>query len=154
MRARGCLAEERCPARRAESPVHLIATVCDTWIIAGLTRHRELCCAEAGVNCSAAGTEKLAVPAPAHARNNRERRAFPANCPTEASTCYRHSVLKGMALIVDLTSESTWLAISRAFTCLSDPTGDVPPDPAFERTRRFSLSTWRASVRRATQLDR
>jgi hypothetical protein len=33
-----------------------------------------------------------------------------------------------MALIVDLTSESTWLAISRAFTCLSDPTGDVPPN--------------------------
>jgi hypothetical protein len=71
MRARGCLAEERRPARRAESPVHLIATVRDTWIIAGLSRHRELRRAEAGVNRSAAGTEKLAVPAPANARNNR-----------------------------------------------------------------------------------
>jgi hypothetical protein len=69
-------------------------------------------------------------------------------------TCYRHSVLKGMALIVDLTSESTLVAISQAFTSLSDPTGAVPPNPTFERTRRFSPSTWRVAARRAAQLDR
>jgi hypothetical protein len=156
MRARLCLAEERRPARRAESPVHLIATVRDTWIIGGLSRHRELRCAEAGVNRSAAGTEILALPTPAHARDNRERRGFPANCPTEASTCYRHTCSRqqGDALIVDLTSESTGLAISQAFTSLSDPTGDMPPNLAFERTRRFGLSTWRALVRRAAQLNR
>jgi hypothetical protein len=36
----------------------------------------------------------LALPAPAHARDNRGRPAFPANCPTEASTCYRHTVFQ------------------------------------------------------------
>ena len=30
----------------------------------------------------------------------------------------------------------------------------VSPNQAFERTRRFSLSTWRTSARRAAQLDR
>ena len=30
----------------------------------------------------------------------------------------------------------------------------LTPNQAFERTRRFSLSTWLASVRRAAQLDR
>ena len=92
VRTRLCLAEERRPARRTESPVHLVATVRDTWIVAGLARHRERCCTEAGINRSAAGTEILALPAPAHARDNRGRRAFPVNCPTEASTCYRHRV--------------------------------------------------------------
>jgi hypothetical protein len=154
MRPRLCLTEERRPARRAESPVHLVATVRDTWIVVGLAGHRERRCTEAGVDRSAPGTDILALPAPANARDNRRRRAFPANCPTEASTCYRHSVLKGMALIVDLTSESTGLAISQAFTSVSDPTGDVPPNLAFERTRRFGLSTWRALVRRSAQLNR
>ena len=73
MGARLCLTEERRPARRAESPVHLVATVRDAWIVAGLARHRERCCTEAGINRSAAGTEILALPAPAHARDNRGR---------------------------------------------------------------------------------
>src|ERR1700682_4411147 len=94
MRPRLCLTEERRPTRRAESPVHLVATVRDTWIVAGLARHRERCCPEAGVDRSAAGTEILAVPAPAQPRDNRGRRALPENCPTQASTCYRHSVLQ------------------------------------------------------------
>ena len=86
MRPCVCLAEERRPARRAESPVHLVATVRDTWIVAGLARHRKRCCTKASVNRSAAGTEILAHPAPAHTRDNRGHRTLPANCPTEAST--------------------------------------------------------------------
>src|ERR1700704_6756731 len=89
MRPRLGLTEERRPTRRTESPVHLVATVRDTWIVVGLARHRERCCAEAGVDRSAAGTEILAVPAPAHARDHRGRRTLPANCSTEALTCYR-----------------------------------------------------------------
>src|SRR5438067_12846825 len=94
MRTRLGLAEERRATRRTESPVHLVATVRDTWIVAGLARHRERRCTEAGVDRSAAGTDILALPAPTHARDNRWRRASPANCPAEASTCYRHSVLQ------------------------------------------------------------
>ena len=86
------LAEERRPARRAESPMHLVAAVRDTQVIAGLTRHRERRRKEAGVDCSVASTDVLALPTPAHARDNRGRRAFPANRATEASACYRHSV--------------------------------------------------------------
>ena len=94
MRPRLCLTEERRPARRAESPVHLVATVRDTWIVVGLAGHDECRCTEAGVDRSASGIEILALPAPANARDNRRRRAFPANCPTEASTLDRHSVLQ------------------------------------------------------------
>src|SRR4030088_2973173 len=94
MRARLCLAEERRPARGAESPVHLVATVRDTWIVIGVAGHNERRCPETGVDRSASGTEILAVPTPAYARDNRRRRAFPANFPTEASTCDRHSVLQ------------------------------------------------------------
>ena len=94
MRTRLCLAEERRTARRAESPVHLVATVRDAWIVAGLASHRERCCTEAGVDRSATGTDILAFPAPAHAGDNRWRRAFPTNYPAEASTCYRHDMLQ------------------------------------------------------------
>jgi hypothetical protein len=93
---RSCLrlAEERRPAHRAKSPVHLIAAVRDTCIVAGLPSHRERLCAEARVDRSAAGTDILALPAPAHSRDNRRRRGFPANGPTEASTCDCHGVLQ------------------------------------------------------------
>src|SRR5436309_3119499 len=96
MRTRLCLAEERRPARRTESPVHLVAAVRDTWKVGSLARHRERRCAEAGVDRSAAGTDILALSAPAHARDDWWRRAFPANRSTEASTCYRHSVLQAI----------------------------------------------------------
>src|SRR6266550_500995 len=137
MRTRLSLAEERRPARRAESPVHLVATVRDTWIVAGLARHRERCCTEAGVDRSAAGTDILALPAPAHARDNRGSRAFPANCPTEASTCYRHSVLPATRRSFDRRSyaERTTPAITQASTSLS-VTGDVTRNHAFNRIRR------------------
>ena len=124
MRARLGLAEERRPARRTESSVHLVATVRDTWIVAGLACHGERRGAEAGVDRSAAGADILAVPAPAHTRNNRGRRAFPANSPAEASTCYRHNMLHPTmgALFADPTSESMAPAISR------DPRG-LPVSP-------------------------
>jgi hypothetical protein len=121
------LAEEWRPARRTESSVHLVATVRDTWIVAALARHGERRCAEAGVDRSAAGTNILAVPAPAHTRNNRGRRAFPANCPAEASTCYRHDMLHPTmgALIADPTSESMAPAISARSARLASLARDV-----------------------------
>ena len=88
------LAEERCPARRTESPVHFVATVCDTSIVARLSGHREGGSAEASVDRAAARTDILALPAPAHARDNWRLRAFPADCPAEASSCDRHSVFQ------------------------------------------------------------
>ena len=110
MRPHLCLTEERRPACRAESPVHLIATVRDTWIVVGLAGHDECRCTEAGVDRSASGTEILALPAPAYARDDRRRRAFPADFPTETSTCDRHSVLHPTTanpLIADATSKAT-----------------------------------------------
>ena len=108
MRTRLGLAEERRATRRTESPVHLVAAVRDTWIVARLARHRERRCTEAGVDRAAAGTDILTLPAPAYTGDNGGRRAFPANCPTEASTCYRHSVLQATTGIPDRdpTSES------------------------------------------------
>src|SRR5215471_14190020 len=94
MRPHLCFAEERRPARWAESPVHFVAAVRDACVVVRLARHRKGRCAEAGVDGSAAGTEILTVPAPAHARSHRWFRAFPTNCPTEAPTCYRHSLLQ------------------------------------------------------------
>ena len=157
MGTRLCFAEERRPTRGAEFPVHLVATIRDTGIVVGLASGRELSCTETGVDRSAAGADILAIPAPAHARDHRGRRAFPANRPTETSTCYRHMVIqetRGKALIANPTSESTGTAIARASTSLSVFTGDVTPNPAFDRTRRLRVSTWRASVRRAAQLGR
>jgi hypothetical protein len=87
-------AKERRPARRAESPVHSIATIRHTGVVAGRACHRKCRCMEAGVDRSTAGADILAIPAPAHARDNRGRGAFPSNCSTEASTCYRHGVLQ------------------------------------------------------------
>lgn len=110
MRPYLCLTEKRRPACRAESPVHLIATVRDTWIVVGLAGHDECRCTEAGVDRSASGTEILALPAPAYARDDRRRRAFPADFPTETSTCDRHSVLHPTTanpLIADATSKAT-----------------------------------------------
>src|SRR5215813_10474815 len=119
MRTRLCLAEEWRPARSAESPVHLVATVRNARIVGRLACHRKFGCAETGVDRSAAGAEILAVPAPAHARNNRGCRAFPANCATEASTCYRHSFPRGQDknLIADATSKSTGPAIVKVPSC-------------------------------------
>jgi hypothetical protein len=115
MRAHLCLTEEWRPACRAESPVHLIATVRDTCIVVGLAGHDECRCTEAGVDRSASGTEILALPAPAYARDDRPRRAFPADFPAETSTCDRHSVLHPTTanpVIVDATSEGDITAIS------------------------------------------
>ena len=113
-----CLTEERRTARRAESPVHLIATVRDTWIVVGLAGHDECRCTEAGVDCSASSTEILALPAPANARDNRRRRAFPADLPTETSTRDRHSFLyptTAKPLIGNATSKTT-SAANHAFS--------------------------------------
>jgi hypothetical protein len=110
MRPHLCLTEERRPACRAESPVHLTATVRDTWIVVGVAGHDECRCMEAGVDRSASGTEILALPAPAYARDDRRRRAFPADFPTETSTCDRHSVLHPTTanpLFADATSKAT-----------------------------------------------
>jgi hypothetical protein len=139
MRTRLRLAEEWRPTRWAESPVHLVATVRDTRIVARPACHPKFRCAEAGVDRSAAGTEILAVPAPAHARNNRWRRAFPANCPAEASTCYRHNFSPGnmgKILIADAKSESTGPATIRASPRLPVPTCDATPNLSLNRTAR------------------
>ena len=109
MRPRFCLAEERGPARRTESPVHLVAAGRDTWIVAGLAMHDECRHTKAGVDRSAAGTDILAVPAPAHARDNRRCRALPTNCSTKASACDRHGCSRTGrdSLTADPTSERT-----------------------------------------------
>ena len=133
MRSRLCLAEERCPARRAESPVHLVAAVRDTWIVAGLPSHRESLCAEAGVDRSAAGTDILTLPTPANARDNRRRRAFPADGPTEASTCDRHTVLPRGHLMADRTSESPTRQITQASAPAFVPTEATTPDLGVNR---------------------
>jgi hypothetical protein len=123
-------AEERRPARRTESPVHFVATGRGTCIVVRLTGYRKRRCAKARVDRSTASTDILAVSAPAHARNNRGFRAFPANCPTEASTCYRHSLLhaREKILIADPTSKSTGPAISRGLLSEYVPDGDATPD--------------------------
>jgi len=108
MGPRFCLTEERRPASRAESPVHLVATVRDTRIIVTLACHDECRCPEAGVHRPAPGTEILALPAPANARDNRRRRAFPANFPTEASTCDRHSVLQSTTAKPSIADATSW----------------------------------------------
>src|SRR5690348_17978256 len=105
MRPQLCLAEQRRAARRTEPTVHAVATLGETGIVAGLARHREGCGAKAGVHRSAAGSEILAIPAPAHARDHRRRRAFPVNRSTEASTCYRHRVLLAIWRSEEHTSE-------------------------------------------------
>ena len=94
MRPRLGLAEERCPARRTESPVHLVATLRDASIVVRLSGHCEAGRAEASVDRSAARTDVLALPAPAHARDNRRLRALPADSPAEASSCDGHSVFQ------------------------------------------------------------
>src|SRR6478672_2184207 len=79
MRPRLRLTEKRRPARRTESPVHLVATVRDASVVARRSGHRKSRGAKAGVDRSAAGTDILAISAPAYARDNRRLRAFPAN---------------------------------------------------------------------------
>ena len=94
VRPRLGLAEERCPARRTESPVHLATTVRDASIVVRPSGHGEGGRAEASVDRAAARTDILAVPAPAHASDNWRLRAFPADCPAEASSCDCHSVFQ------------------------------------------------------------
>src|SRR4029077_5029494 len=98
---------------------------------------------EAGVDRSAAGTEILALPAPAHARDNRGRRAFPANCPTKASTCYRHSELQATrkGSIADPASERPGRALPQASANLSAPTGDVTPNVRGHRADEMESAT-------------
>ena len=148
MRTRLCLAEERRPARRAESPVHLVATVRDTWIVAGLP-----------VNVNAAVRKQaLTVPLPApiywhslhqHMRVTTggaelsQRIAPQRHRPVIVIACSRQ---QGEALIADPTSESTGPAITQASTSLYVPTGDVTPNHAFKRTRRYEASAWRSPV--------
>ena len=109
MRPRFRLAEKRGPTRRTESPMHLVAAGRDAWIIAGIAMHHECRRAKAGVDRSAAGTDILAVPAPAHARDNRRCRALPTNCSTKASACDRHGCSRTgrEPLTADPTSERT-----------------------------------------------
>jgi hypothetical protein len=110
MGPRLCLTEERRPARWAKSPVHLVATVRDTWIVVGRAADDERRGTEAGVDRSAPGAEILAIPAPTNARDDRRRRTFPANRPTEASTRDRHIVLQATTakpLTADATSKAT-----------------------------------------------
>ena len=94
MRPRLGLAEERCPARRTESPVHLATTVRDASIVVCPSSHCEGGRAEAGVDRAAPRTDILALPAPAHASDNWRLRAFPADCPAKASSCDCHSVFQ------------------------------------------------------------
>jgi len=109
MRPRLGLAEERCSARRAESPLHLVATVRDASIAVRLSGHREGGSAEASVDRAAARTEILALPAPADACDNWRLRAFPADCPAETSSCDRHNAFQSKEaelLIANPTSAS------------------------------------------------
>lgn len=92
MRPSLCLAKERCPTRRTESPVHLVATFRDGSIVVCLSGHCEGGSAEASVDRAAARTDILALPAPAHTRDNWRLRAFPADRSAEAPSCDRHSV--------------------------------------------------------------
>ena len=106
MRPRLRLAEERSPARGAESPMHLVAAVRDTRIVARLAGHCERRCTKTGVDRPTPGADVLTVPAPANTGDNRRRRAFPADFPTETSTCHRHSLLHSTTakpLIADAT---------------------------------------------------
>src|SRR5215471_1668584 len=100
--------------------MHFVATIRDAWIVVRLTCHRKRRCAEAGVDRSATRADILAVPAPAHARHNWGCRAFPANCPTEASTCYRHSPVQATREDLDRRSyvEEYRSAISWALATL------------------------------------
>src|SRR6185437_14794483 len=58
----------------------------DAPIRSGLAGHRKCRSWEAGVDRSAARADILALPAPAHARDDRRLRALPAHRPAEASS--------------------------------------------------------------------
>ena len=94
MRPRLCLAEEWRSAHWTESPVHMVAAVRHAGIVVGFAAHGERGGAEAGVNGSAAGANILALPAPAHARDDRWLRACPPDCSAQTSTGNRHSSLR------------------------------------------------------------
>jgi len=102
-------AKERSSARRAESPVHSVPTVGNALVVARLSGHCKGLAAETSIDRSAAGTEILTVPAPAHACHDRRLSAFPVNCCAKTSSCDRHSALQAASatLIADPTSEST-----------------------------------------------
>jgi hypothetical protein len=130
MRPRLGLAEERRPARRTESPVHLVATVRDASIVVRLSGHCEGGSAEASVDRSAARTDILALPAPAHARDNRRLRAFPADCPAEASSCDRHSVFQAKEAILESYVGGHKFGKHVGSTGRPAPMGTATPNPA------------------------
>jgi len=84
-------AKEWGPARPTESPVHLVATVGDTSIVARLSGHCEVLAAETRIDRSAASTEILTVPELTHACHDRRVRALPVNCSA------RHRPVIGIA---------------------------------------------------------
>jgi len=93
VRPRLRLAEQRRPARRAEAPVHAVPAAGVALIVAGLARHLERFGKETGVDRSASRAEILAVPAPAHPRDNRRRSAFPSNRAADTPARDRHGIL-------------------------------------------------------------
>src|SRR5262245_40057772 len=91
VRSHLCFAEQRRPAGRTESAMHFVPAIRQACIVLRIARHGKPRRMEAGVHRSAAGTEILAFPAPAHPRYDRWLGAFPADRPTETLTSDRHS---------------------------------------------------------------
>ena len=89
------LAEERRTAVRAKPAVHSIAAVCDAREVARLPSNLESRSAKAGANRSTACAQVLAVPAPAHARNDRRLHALPSNRTAQAPAGHCHRALQG-----------------------------------------------------------
>jgi hypothetical protein len=89
------LAKERSTAISTEPTVHLIAAVRDARKVACLSRNLERRRPKAGANRSAACAQVLTVPAPTHARNDRQLQAFPANRTAEAPASHCHRSLQG-----------------------------------------------------------
>ncbi len=93
---RSCLgfAAEWRTARPAESPSHTVSAVRDTEEVGGFPDSGEGRGTEARVHGAATCTQILAVAAPAHASHYGQLRARPVNRTAEASTGYRHRVLR------------------------------------------------------------
>ena len=102
-------AKEWRPARRTESPVHLVPTVGDGFIVPRVSGHCERLAAETSIHRSAARTEILTVPAPAHACHDRWLSAFPVDCSAKTTSGDRHSGLQATraTLTANPKSEST-----------------------------------------------
>src|ERR1700733_15006188 len=94
MRPRIRLTKDRRAARRAKTPMHGVAAVCDTAVIMQLATHGNGAAREADVYRRAAGAKVLAYATPAGARDDRFGADAIAHRFAQASTSNFHDELR------------------------------------------------------------